>query len=197
MSGIGIMQERPPLVRFDYEEIGTDAAASEAAGRPIPQIVPVVKIVQHGDKYSEFTKPADDWLKQIRKKAVEGTYNPEWVKRFEMQFEEWVKGNELPREGTPIKTWHPITREQCLRLLSIGIQTVEDLATYPDSGLSTIGLDGRHLRDLAANFIKAALNGVDTKRLTELETAGREKDEMIQKLSDRLAALEGKNKKGI
>ncbi len=194
MSGIGIMQDRPPLVRFDYEEIGTDAEASERAGCPVPQVVPVVKIVQHGDKYSEFSKPAVDWLKQIRTMAVEGRYNAEWVKRFEMQYEEWQKGNEIPRDGIPVKTWHAINREQCLRLIAIGITTVDDLATYPDSGLSQIGLDGRYLRDLAANFIKAAKSGVDTKRLTDLEQTNREQAELIQSMSDRLAALEPKKK---
>ena len=198
MSGIGIMADRPPLVRFEYEEVGTNAEASEKAGCPVPLVVPVVKIVQHGDKYSEFSKPAQEWLKQIRTMAVEGRYNAEWVKRFEMQYEEWQKGNEIPREGIPIKTWHAINREQSIRLISIGITTVEDLATYPDSGLTNIGLDGRYLRDLAVNFMKSAKEGIDTKKLTDLEQTNREQAETIKQMSDRLAVLEkAQGKKGI
>jgi hypothetical protein len=97
--------------------------------------------MQHGSK-DVVEKDAEEWLKQIEDKAIQGTYNPEWAQRFKMQFEQFLKGNELPRQGTPIRTWPAPNREQVIRLQAIGITTVEDLAAIPDSGCRTSGSMG-------------------------------------------------------
>lgn len=188
-------KDAPPYVRFDYVEYGINAEATKDAGRPIPAVVPFAFIMQHGSK-DTVEKPADEWLAQIEKLAIEGRYNPEWVQRFKMQYEAFLKGNELPRDGTPIRTWLAVTREQGTRLLALGITTVEDLAAVPDSGFVNIGLDGRNLRDLAKNFIEAGQGvGVMAKKVSDLEQTNRDQAEQIQRMTERLAALES-NKGG-
>jgi hypothetical protein len=184
-----MLQERPPFVRFEYIECGVDEAASAASGRTVPLVKPHALIMQHGSK-DVTEKNADEWLAHLAAQAREGRYRTEWLAMFKLQYEEWQKGNELPREGTPVKTWAALNREQAIRLTAMGITTVEDLAAMPDNGLGNIGMDGRYLRDLAKNYMASGAKGVDVKRLTDLEQQNREQADTIKQLSDRLAALE-------
>ena len=185
-----IRKDAPPFVRFEYMEYGVNAEASAAAGRPIPSVRPFALIMQHGSKDC-VEKDAEEWLAQIKRLAIEGRYNAEWVARFELQFKEFCTGNELPREGTPIRTWPAPKREQVFRLLALGITTVEDLAAVPDSGLGNIGLDGRNLRDLARNFIEAGTgNAAMAKKLADAEQKARDQGEQIERMAARLAELE-------
>lgn len=150
-----VADKRPPFVRFENREYGRNHEASEAAGRPVMNLVDFALITPFGSKDC-VEKPAVEWLKQIRDKAVRGEYDPDWVKFFELSYEEWKKGNELPREGTPVKTWALATRDVVNRLMELRITTVEDLAAIPDNTLGTIGLDGRFWRDQAKAWLDEA-----------------------------------------
>ena len=162
--------ERPPFVRFEEREYGLDNVASEKAGRPIPKLVHFAIITSFGSK-DEHEKVAEEWIASIRAKAVRGEYNPEWASKYAAQYSEYLKGNELPREGTPVQTCPLFTREQVRRLKSLGLTTVEDLASQPDSMLGTIGLDGRAMRDMAKTWISEALDkGVAARELAKANT---------------------------
>lgn len=184
-----IRKEAPPFVRFEYIESGVDIEATAKAGSRIPLVKPFALIMQHGSK-DVVEKDAEEWLKQIEEKAIQGMYNPEWVQRFKMQFEQFLKGNELPRTGTPIRTWPAPNREQVVRLQAIGITTVEDLAAVPDSGLQNIGLDGRYLRDLARNYLEESKGaGAIAKQLADLQEAQRQNTETISRQAAQIAEL--------
>lgn len=191
MNMPSVAKEAPPFVTFEYMEDGIDQEATLAAGRRIPKVTAFALIRQIGDKFTCTEKKAEEWLDQIEQKAIAGTYPPEWAQRYKMAFEQFKKGEELPREGTPVKTWPAPTREQVLRLLALGLTTVEDLAATPDQGLSNIGLDGRYLRDLAKNYVDS---GKDTagivKKLADAEQSIRDKDDQIKRLEERMNALE-------
>jgi hypothetical protein len=190
---ISIFDKRPPFVRFEEREMGLNAEATAREGRPIPRVVVMACITPHGSKDC-FEKVAEDWLAQIKQKAMSGEYPLDWKNHFELQYAEWRKGNELPREGTPVKTWAMCTREAATRLVAVGITTVEDLAQFPDTGLGAIGMDGRYLRDLARNWISEAKDkGANAKALADanLELASlretvAQQSTRIDKLMDRL-----------
>jgi hypothetical protein len=187
---IGIADKRPPFVQFEERELGINAEASERAGRPIPNIVTLACITPHGSK-DRFEKVAEEWLKQIRAQAMTGSYPLEWVNFFEAQYGEWKKGNELPREGTPTKTWQAATKEQSTRLAAMGYTTVEDVAQIPDSALGSIGPDGRYLRDLAKSWINEAKDkGINAKALADANVRIEQQEETIRSLRERMAALE-------
>lgn len=187
---VEMRKEAPPFVRFEFMECGIDAEASKKSGRQIPLVKCYALIMQHGSK-DVVEKNAEEWLEQINQKALAGTYNPEWVARFRLQYEQFCKGNELPRDGTPIRTWPAPNREQVIRLLALGITTVEDLAAVPDSGLGNIGLDGRHLRDLAKHYIEAGQGvGVMAKKLADLEQADRDNKATIERMAEQIKNLE-------
>lgn len=187
---ITLFDKRPPFVRFEERELGTDPEASEKAGRPIPRVTVMACITPHGSK-DVVEKPAEEWLKQIRVQALQGAYNLDWVKFFEESFSEWKKGNELPREGTPIATWPMVSNEARKRIRAAGYQTVEDLAQIPDSGLTEIGLDGRYWRDTARGWITDATDkGANAKKIADLESRNRELEGQLDRQSDRIAKLE-------
>jgi hypothetical protein len=187
-----VMDKRPPFVQFRDQEYGINRDASEAAGRPVPAMVTMICITPHGSK-DEFVKPAEEWLAQTKAKALRGDYPVEWYNHFDLQFSEWKKGNELPREGTPIQTWQAASNEQRSRLKAIGIPTVEDLAAYPDSGLGIIGLDGRYLRDLAKGWIAEGKDkGINAKALADANAKITAQQETIERQETRLAALEAR-----
>lgn len=187
-----VMDKRPPFVQFRDQEYGINREASEAAGRPVPAMVTMICITPHGSK-DEFVKPAADWLAQTKAKALKGDYPVEWYNHFDLQFSEWKKGNELPREGTPIQTWQAASNEQRSRLKAIGIPTVEDLAAYPDTGLGQIGLDGRYLRDLAKGWIAEGKDkGINARALADANSKIAAQQETIDRQGERLAALEAR-----
>lgn len=185
-----LFDKRPPFVRFEEQEYGRDLEASERAGRPIPRTVVMACITPFASK-DEVIKPADEWLKQIRDQAVKGEYPPEWAERFRLQFEEWRKGHELPREGTPIRTWQMLTAEQRNRLRALNILIVEDLALIPDSGLSMLGLDGRSMRDTAKGWIAEGHDkGINAKALADANVKIEAQEKIIEDLRERLRRLE-------
>jgi hypothetical protein len=139
---VSIAQARRPLAMFEYSDDGKHVIA---------------KLMQHGDKFSVTEKIADEWLAHINQESLQGRYDASWVAQFKAEYEAFLKGNELPREGTPIRTWGAITREQGTRLIGMNITTVEDLAAMPDSGLGNLGLDGRYLRDLAKSTLESGV----------------------------------------
>lgn len=175
MSGISIAKERRPLAMFEYGDNGQQV---------------IVKIMQHGDKFSVTEKNADDWLAQIENMARAGQYDPAWVAQFKMEYEAFLKGNELPRDGTPVRTWGAITREQGNRLIGLNLTTLEDLAATPDSGLGQIGLDGRYLRDLAKNTLESAKGTGDlAKKLAAAEQKARDQDETIKRMGAQIEEM--------
>jgi|SRR5579859_387576 len=189
---IGLMKERPPFVRFEEREMGLDPVATEKEGRPIPRVVVMACITSAGSK-DEHEKPVDEWLLQIKAKALRGEYPIEWKNHFELQYSEWRKGNELPREGTPVKTWAMLTGEQRKRLIAIGVTTVEDLASYPDTNLSMIGIDGRYLRDTARGWINEAKDkGTNAKALADANVKIETQQEIIERLQERIQRLEAR-----
>lgn len=185
------MQERPPLVRWEEREMGVDVAASEREQRPIPRMVHMACITPAGSK-DVVEKIATEWLDQIRKQALSGTYPLEWAKHFRLSYEEWLKGNELPREGTPLKTWAMLNRQQIAQLLP-QVTTVEDLANVPDSGLDSLGMGGRYARDLARGWIKEARDvGANAKALADANVKIEQLQQNNERLQARLQALEAK-----
>jgi hypothetical protein len=198
---VGLFDKRPPFVRFEEREMGLNAEATEKEGRPIPRVVVMACITPHGSKDCHEAV-AETWLAQLKQRGMSGDdYSQDCYEKFARQFNAWKEGNELPREGTPIKTWAMCTREAATRLIASGITTVEDLAAFPDSGLGAIGMDGRYLRDMARGWITEAKDkGANAKALADanvkidrLETQNAELTERVNRLAARLEEEETTN----
>lgn len=185
-----LQDARPPFVKFEVREYGIDQKASEEAGRPVPAMAEFVCVTAFGSK-DIYEAPAQDWLARCKQKAIRGEYPADWAQRFQMQYDEWKKGNELPRSGTPIATWQMVTPQQSARIRAAGYTTVEDLAACPDSTLSELGLDGRYLRDTAKTWIaEAKAVGSSARELADARAEIERQQTLIASLQERLAALE-------
>lgn len=192
-----VFDKRPPFVRFEEREMGLNAEETEKAGRPIPRVIIMACITPHGSK-DVHEKPAEEYIKQLKEKAMRGEYPVEWYNHMDLTFSEWKKGNELPREGTPIRTWQMISRMDATRLIATGVTIVEDLAEFPDSNLSVIGLNGRYLRDTARAWINEAKDkGANAKaladanvKISDLEARNVSLVERLERLEQRLESAE-------
>lgn len=186
-----IQKERPPFVRFEVREHGLDQAATEREKRPIPREVVFAIITPWGSK-DEIEKVAEEWITDIKRKAMQGMYPLEWSNHFELQYKAWQEGHELPREGTPIRTWAMIAKQEPRRRLqALNIHTVEDLAAVPDSGLGVIGLDGRYLRDLARGWLaEAKEKGASAKDLADANARVEHLEGVVERQNARIARLE-------
>lgn len=189
---IGIHQEIMPFVRFETKSYGRNEAASIASGVHVPNTATFVIITSHGSKdSSDFI--ADEWLPRKRAEASRGAYNLDWVEHFEKQYKAWKEGHELPRNGTPILTWQAISPEQNARLRAIGYQVVEDLAALPDTSLGSIGLDGRHLRDLARAWLAEGKDkGINARLVADQSVRIDDQQATIEQLRSELNALKAR-----
>lgn len=194
---ISVFDKRPPFVRFEEREQGLNAEATAAAGRPIPKVIIMACITNAGSK-DVFEKGAEDWIAEKHTQALNGHFPLEWVTLFRAQFEAFKQGHELPREGTPIKTWAMCTRLDATQLIAAGITTVEDLASFPDSNLGSVGMNGRYLRDMARGWINEAKDkGANAKALADanveiddLKAKNARFAERIERLEQRLESDE-------
>lgn len=187
---LSIFDKRPPYVRFEEREMGLNATATQEAGRPIPKVVVVACITAHGGK-DTHEAVAEEWLQNLRNKGQNGDdYSADCYEKFSRQFTAWKEGHELPREGTPVKTWAMATRDQITRLLAGGITTVEDLAAFTDSNLGMIGMDGRYLRDLARGWITEAKDkGANAKALADANVKIGALEETVKRQAERMERL--------
>lgn len=189
---ISVFDKRPPYVRFEEREMGLNAEATAAAGRPIPKVVIMACVTNAGSKDC-FEKIAEEWIEDKHKQALNGLFPLEWVTLFRAQFEAFKQGHELPREGTPIKTWAMCSREAATRLIAGGITTVEDLAEFPDSNLNVIGMDGRYLRDMARGWINEAKDkGANAKALADANVKIGTLEETVKRQAERMERLEAR-----
>lgn len=187
---VNLFDKRPPFVRFEEREMGLNPTATEKEGRPIPRVLIMACITAHGSKDCHEAI-AEEWLGQLKMRGQGGDdYSQDCYEKFSRQFAAWKEGNELPREGTPIKTWAMCTREAATRLIATGITTVEDLAAFPDSGLGAIGMDGRYLRDMARGWITEAKDkGANAKALADANVRIEGLEATIARQSERIDRL--------
>lgn len=186
--------QRVPFFFFSDREHGVDDVASKDLGYQVPKMVTFIMITPHGHKGDPLEFMADEFLERKGKEAKEGRYDPTWVQEFKAGLANHREGKEIPRHGTPLITWERILKSRRESLVQ-RFPTIEDLAAVPDSSLGDIGLDGRVLRDMAKADIQAkkSLSPVVKELADALETIRRQ-EELINKLSSRMDAMEDPDK---
>lgn len=109
--------------------------------------------------------------------------------RFRAQYERFKDASGEALEGTPISSLPGIKDSTIRDLNYVGITTIEQLAQVPDSSPLTSLMGGSALKQQAATWVarnrKASL-------VNQTNEALAERDAVIAKLSERLAALEAK-----
>lgn len=194
---IGLMQERPPLVRFDVRAV-EDRNATISAGRYIARNVEMICVTPPGTK-DEAEFEWSDWLGRKREDVRKGRFHPDFLKQIEAAHDAWKDGNTIPENGTPIKGWPLLSPAKQQMYVMSNIRTVEDLAALTEEGMRNAGMGARGDKMLAQEWLAKADSGKAAAEITALrlkledtEERNRQLQGALDALSARLDAMETK-----
>lgn len=180
-----IMKERPPYVTFEVRA-EEDRQASIDAGQYKSKDVDYALITPAGSK-DRVERVVSDWFEYLREQVQQGRFDPDWLSGFQHKYKLWKEGQELPVNGTPIKTWNVLSPAQCRTLLDLHVLTVEDLAVANEEVLSRIGMGARALQASARDWISSARDiGATSAKLTAVSTE-------LEAALERIKSLEAQN----
>lgn len=154
---ISIAEAQPPFVIFE-RRAEEDREASLAAGRYVPQDVDFAIITPAGSK-DRIERRVSDWFDMLRTQVAEGRFPSAWFDAFRARHAAWVKDEEMPLSGTPIKNWNVPTPAQRRLLSDAAIHTVEQLAEANEEAISMLGMGGRALVARAKDWLAANNSG--------------------------------------
>lgn len=147
-------EARPPFVSFEAKAM-EDRAKTIESGYYQTKDVDYALITPQGSK-DRIEREVSDWLANLRQQVVEGRFPSDWCRHFEESYKAWKSGQELPLDGTPIRTWPALSPSQVKQILEIGLRTVEDLAASNEETIMRLGMGGRALKDRALSWLSAA-----------------------------------------
>jgi hypothetical protein len=125
-------------------------------GVPIFRDVEYVTVRQPGNVDSIIYE-LDKWLNSVIPSELNsGRLHPDIAEYYRRQAKRFREGQEIPVEGTPIKTWPVLTPAQAETVLGIHIRTVEELANLADDGVRRLGMGGIDLKNKAKAWLAAA-----------------------------------------
>lgn len=167
---------------------------SEAAGRYIARDVDMVTVRQLGATDSVVFK-VEQWLAQNKMEVEGGRMDPTHASAYEESYRRWKAGQEMPVNGTPIKSWPVITPSQVETLLRVGLRTVEDLADLNDEGLRKIGMGAVELKNKAHAWMLAAGDkGKLTQDMAALQRTNEQLQNIVTTLTAKVEALQNEMK---
>lgn len=105
--------------------------------------------------------------------------------QYARNYQAFREGKELPTDGTAVEHWLGADNSYTLVLKSMHLRTVEAVADMSDAVCKELGLGGTELRRKAQVFLEVQRDGVKADELAA-------KDNTIEDLKRRLAALEGR-----
>lgn len=181
---IGLMQERPPYVRF---EIGT-IETRDAQGMPMMKDIEQIHVTPAGSK-DVFVAVADEWIRQKEDQARKNQFNPAWAQQIRAAYGLWKQGVEVPENGTSIRAWPLASPAEVKRCIDANVLTVEDLAVANEQCIDRMGMGARGLKEKAKGW------------LAERDGPGRSVREVAslkvenEAMRERLTALEDANRR--
>lgn len=104
-------------------------------------------------------------------------------KMYAESYKAFKEGRELPENGTPVEFWLGGNDHRVHMLKSLHFRTVESVAEMSDAAMAQVGMGARELRKRAIAFL-------DTQSNTRVADKLAAKDNELDELKKRLAALE-------
>lgn len=177
-------EERPPYVVFERRAV-EDTVKSRESGRYVAKDVDFVLITPPYSK-DRVEMIVDKWFENKKREVAKGRTPKKWLDDWMGAYKAFQNGEEIPLNGTPIKTWQAISPAEIATVIAAGIRTVEDLAACNDEGLRRIGMGGRNLVGKANSWLKGAN---DTGKIA-LENAALSKQ--VEEMKTTISSLEEK-----
>lgn len=176
--------ERPPYINFEKRAIENKVETLKQ-GHYVGKDVDYVYVTLPGGR-DVYASKVDVWLEKQTTYARNGRIKQEWLDYYIKSYRQWQQGEEIPENGTPIKTWSALSPNQIQIILGARIRTVEDLAQANDEGLRRLGMGGRDL----VNKAKSWLNSANDTGKIALQNAALEKEN--EHLKTTVSSLEEK-----
>lgn len=157
------------LVRFEWQDV-EDPEATEAAGFQQFRRREIIRIRIPGSQEERVSKVSQ-----------------EHKLRFPRAYAAFKAGEENAIDGTPLKECPVLNTNEIYMLNHHGVFSVEQVAALSDENISNMGHGVRPVRDRTKNWLSARKNHAP---VAALQAQLKEKDEQLERLSERLAALE-------
>lgn len=102
--------------------------------------------------------------------------------QIEKHYQAWLKGQELPLEGTPLAAWGGISKDVAEAFVKAGVQTVEEVAALRDTDKGRIPVPGVN------DYIKAAKSFLDNAGRVDTDDRMKALEQNNQRLAEELKA---------
>lgn len=182
-------EARPPYVIFETRPI-EDREQSVATGRYVAKDVIFAIVTPAGTK-DRLEKLAEDWLRDLEEAVRQDRFPAPWFDAYKQRYEAFLRNEEIPEEGTPIREWAAVSPAQAKNILGANIRTVEDLAQANEEALLRIGMGARALKDKAQAWLDVAeKRGKPAEELAALRAENEDLKNTVETLTDRLARVE-------
>lgn len=180
---------KPAYIQF-HTEARHLVAESKAQGRYVARDVDMVTVRQIGATDSVVFK-VEQWLEQNKIDAEGGRLDPGHAAKYEESYRRWKSGQEMPVDGTPIRTWPVISPSQVEVLLRAGIRTVEDLSDLNDEGLRKIGMGAVEMKQKAKAWMAASQDkGKLTQDMAALQKTNEQLHNTVTSLTAKVEAMQ-------
>jgi hypothetical protein len=182
-------KQKPAYVTFETRAV-EKKKESERKGYYVAEDQDFAIVRQPGSVDSTIWE-VKKWLDQNKREVENGRLNPAHEQYYRQAYEHFKKGQEIPVEGTPIKTWPVISPAQVGALTALHIRTVEELANLPDDGVRRIGMGGIDLKNKAKAWLASAQDkGKVTQELAGLQAKNTMLEGTIETLQKQVKELE-------
>lgn len=180
---------KPAYIQF-HTQAKHLIAESKAQGRYVARDVDMVTVRQIGATDSVVFK-VEQWLAQNQVDVQGGRLDPGHAAKYEESYRRWKAGQEMPVDGTPIRTWPVISPSQVEVLLRAGIRTVEDLSDLNDEGLRKIGMGAVEMKQKAKAWMAASQDkGKLTQDMATLQKTNEQLHNMVTTLTAKVEAMQ-------
>lgn len=185
---VSLMPERLPYVRFETRAL-EDRAKSIVDGRYVAKDVHFVIIQPAGSK-DTVEKPVDTWLSTFNhpSKMQVGA-------QYRAMYDAWRNGQEIPVNGTALKTWPALSPAEIENIIACNVRTVEDLAAADENTLRRIGMGARGHKQRAQAWLDASKDtGKTAAELDSLRAENARQKERLDELERMVAELQPKKR---
>lgn len=183
-----VTEARPPYVRFVMHDV-EDRAASLAAGHYVGREVPFAHITPQGSK-DIVERDAKEWLEDLRRQVDAQRMPAVWLDQFKAAFDAWIRDEDPPLNGVPLRSWPVISPSQYKALRDLRVLTVEDLAAANEETISRMGMGARALKAKAVEWLASAKGqGVDVEQVSALRMANQQLTETVERMSRKMAEM--------
>lgn len=181
-------KERPALVRFERRAV-ENKRESLRQGRWIGTDVDFVLVTPPYSKDCYEFK-AEAFFDNTRREVRNGRTPKEHLDFWEDSFKKWKNGQELPINGTSIKTMTVLSPSQVKMLIGLNILTIEDLAACNDEGKRRIGMGAQDLINKAKAWLASSNDtGVVVQEISELKKENNVLKSMIDTMKNQIEKL--------